>query len=96
MSILQQTSLYRVDQQDKTLVIACHQKASPELVYFGDALPKGTSLESVYLSQQAGIPQAMLDQPAAMSLIPEAGRGWLQSPAVEAQALDRPVWAMRK
>ncbi|RBO82718.1 alpha-galactosidase [Marinomonas aquiplantarum] len=95
MSISQQTSLYRVDQQDKTLVIACHQKASPELVYFGDALPKETSLESVYLSQQAGIPQAMLDQPAAMSLIPEAGRGWLQSPAVEAQALDRPVWAMR-
>ncbi|AEF54967.1 alpha-galactosidase [Marinomonas posidonica] len=95
MTELNTIRFHRLDQQNKTLVIASHQNASPELVYFGDALPKATELDSLYLSQQAGIPQAMMDQPAAMSLIPEAGRGWMQSPAVEASAADRPAWAMR-
>ena len=91
-------SLYRQDlpqqnAQGKTLVIACPEQGAPELLYFGDALPKTTDLNSLYLSQQAAIPQAMMDKPTPMSLIPEAGRGWLQTAGVEAMAADRPAWA---
>ncbi|MBU1293404.1 MAG: alpha-galactosidase, partial [Gammaproteobacteria bacterium] len=103
MSEVKNVSFYRQDlltkdllgkeQQGKTLVIACPKQGAPELLYFGDALPKTTDLASVYLSQQAAIPQGMMDKPTPMSLIPEAGRGWLQTPAVEAIAEDRPVWA---
>jgi alpha-galactosidase len=74
-------------------VIACHPKASPELVYFADALPADTDLASLFASTRRAIAQGMMDKPAAMSLIPESGRGWLQSPAVEASADDRPTWA---
>ena len=86
---------YRQDSKDqsKTLVIACPQQGSPELLYFGDVLPEETDLSAVYMSQQAAIPQAMMDKPVPMSLLPEAGRGWLQTPAVEASAQDRPTWA---
>lgn len=86
--------LYRQDQDGKTLVIACPFEGAPELVYFGQALPDDTHLKSLYLSQQQAIPQAYMDKPVRMSLIPEAGRGWLQSPGVEASAVDRPAWAM--
>jgi alpha-galactosidase len=86
-------SCYRQAQQGKTLVIACPKEGSPELAYWGNILPETTSIECLYLAQQMAVPQAMLDQPATMSLVPEAGRGWLQSPAVEAHAKDRPVWA---
>jgi alpha-galactosidase len=91
-------SFYRQDllgqePQGKTLVIACPQQGAPELVFFGDALPATTALESLYLSKQMAIANAMMDKPAPMSLIPEVGRGWLQSPAMEASAEDRPVWA---
>lgn len=86
-------SVYRQDQQGKTLVIACPEKGAPELMYFGSALPDRTSLNDLYLAKQMAVPQAMLDKPAAMSLIPEAGRGWLHPPAVEASALNRPVWS---
>lgn len=86
---------YRQDSKDqsKTLVIACPKQGSPELLYFGDALPAQTDLSAVYMSQLAAIPQAMMDKPVPMSLLPEAGRGWLQTPAVEASAEDRPTWA---
>lgn len=87
-------ALYRQDRQHKTLVIACPQEGAPELVYFGQVLPAQTHLKSLYLSQQQAIPQAFIDTPAPMTLIPEAGRGWLQSPGVEASAADRPAWAM--
>lgn len=86
-------SFYRQDHQGKTLVVACPQEGAPELMYFGDALPENTSLEHLYLAKQMAVPQAMLDQPATMSLVPEAGRGWLQSPAVEASALNRSAWS---
>ncbi|SBS29789.1 Alpha-galactosidase [Marinomonas spartinae] len=87
-------ALYRQDRQNQTLVIACPQDGAPELLYFGRALPKDTHLNSLYWSQQQATQQASLDVPAPMSLIPEAGQGWLQSPGVEASAVDRPAWAM--
>lgn len=94
MTMYVQTSFYRQDKQDKTLIVACHKDAAPELLYFGEALPKETQLDALYLSQQMAVPQAMLDKPASLSLIPEAGRGWMQSPGVEASADDRSTWAL--
>ena len=87
-------SFHRQDRCGKSLIIACPFAGAPQLVYFGESLPLSTSSESLYLASQQGIANAMLDQPAPMSLVPEAGRGWLQSPGIEASADDRPAWAM--
>ncbi|WP_191601993.1 alpha-galactosidase [Marinomonas algicola] len=93
MTALANTGFYRQDKAGKTLILACPEKGAPELVYFGLALPFDTPSENVYLAMQSGVPQAMLEEPPRLSLLPEAGRGWLQSPAVEVTALDRPTWA---
>ena len=83
----------RQDSSEQTLVLMCPEKGSPQLVYFGSLLPASTALESLFLSQQSSIPQAMLDHPAPLSLVPESGRGWLASPALEVSADDRATWS---
>lgn len=95
MVTLSSLSFHRQDRNGKSLIIVCPQLGAPQLVYFGDALPSSTASESLYMSAQQGIANAMFDQPAPISLVPEAGRGWLQAPGVEASAEDRPVWSMR-
>lgn len=93
MTQFSDVAFYRQDNAGKSLLLACPAAAAPEMLYFGDALPVETDMASVYRSQQAGIPQAMLDHPARLSLLPEAGRGWMQSPGVEVHATDRPAWS---
>jgi len=90
-----QEGYLRQDDGAKTLILFCPVDAAPRLIYFGSSLPLLTDLSALNLSQQGSIPQAMLDQPAPMSLLPEAGLGWLASPAMELQAIDRPAWAPR-
>ena len=85
----------RQDDGAKTLVVFCPKEGAPELLYFSSSLPLLTDLSALRLSQQAGIPQAMLDHPAPLSLLPETGRGWQASPAMELEAQDRPAWAPR-
>lgn len=86
-------SLLRQDVSDFTLVLACPEQGAPQLAYWGAVLPATTDLQALYLAQQMGVPQAMLDHPPALSLLPEAGRGWLQSPAVEVSSAVRASWA---
>jgi alpha-galactosidase len=99
MNVKQLTKVHhdyiRQDDGGKTLVVFCPEEGSPELVYFAPSLPLETDLVALRLSQQSSTPQAMLDQPAPLSLLPEAGRGWQGSPAMELQAEDRPAWAPR-
>ena len=90
-----QSDFLRQDVAGKTLVIYCPQEGAPELVYFATSLPLETDLAALKLSQQTSIPQAMLDEPASLSLLPEAGKGWQGSPAMEIAANDRPAWAPR-
>ena len=85
----------RQDVADKTLVLYCPKVGAPELVYFSTSLPLETDLVALRLSQQTSIPQAMLGEPAPLSLLPEAGKGWQGSPAMEIAASDRPTWAPR-
>ena len=85
----------RQDVADKTLVLYCPKVGAPELLYFSTSLPLETDLVALRLSQQTSIPQAMLDEPAPLSLLPEAGKGWQGSPAMEIAANDRPTWAPR-
>ncbi len=94
MAVLANTDFYRQDNAGKTLLLACPEKGAPELVYFGNVLPVDTDASHLYLALQAGVPQAMLEHPPRLSLLPEAGRGWLQSPAVEVNAVDRPAWSV--
>ncbi|TBR43822.1 alpha-galactosidase [Marinomonas agarivorans] len=81
------------DHNWQTLVLFCPKKGAPELLYFGAKLPADTNLVALHLSQQPSTPQAMLDEPAPLSLLPETGRGWLASPAVEVVAEDRAAWS---
>ena len=83
----------RQDCSNQTLVLLCPVKGAPELDYLGSNLPESTDLGSLYLSQQGSTPQAMLDNPVPLSLVPENGRGWLGSPAVEVSAQDRAAWS---
>ncbi|GAB3482879.1 alpha-galactosidase [Marinomonas epiphytica] len=85
---------YRQDKNLKTLLLACSGNCAPQLIYYGDSLPLDTDLSCLYESLALPIPQAMLDKPAPLSLLPEAGRGWMQAPAVEASSDERPVWGL--
>lgn len=87
------SDFYRQDQGGQTLIIACPPSGSPELLYLGQALPTQLDSASLSLAQSAGVPQAMLDQPAPLSLVPENGRGWQTSAPIRLTAEDRPVWS---
>lgn len=89
----QKGNFLRQDQNEQTLVVFCPAQGAPELVYLGKTLPAETDLATVYLSQQTSTPQAMLDNPAPLALLPETGRGWLASPAIEVMAQDRATWS---
>ncbi|TDO95812.1 alpha-galactosidase [Marinomonas balearica] len=84
----------RQDCAGKTLILALPDQGAPELLYFGEELPAHTNIESVYLVLSSALPNSSLNEPYRLSLIPEAGRGWMATPGVEVFSNELAAWSL--
>jgi alpha-galactosidase len=84
----------RLDGSATTLVFAW-DSGIPIAVYHGKKLPKDIDLDVLVAISERPLPQATLDDNAAISLHPEIGRGFLGHPALIAHrpSSNAPGWA---
>lgn len=84
----------RLDGSTTTLVLAW-EAGIPFAVYHGKKLPAGIDLDVLVAISERPLPQATLDDNAAISLHPETGRGFLGHPALIAHRPSSPApgWA---
>ena len=71
----------RLDSEEKTYILAVHEKKIPCLVYWGDALPAEEIEEALYPVTLPPVFQGGLDTPYQLNVFPEGGTGFRGSPA---------------
>lgn len=76
------TNFYRLDGVHDTLVLQSESARLPRLLYWGRSLPIDTDLHALAVVAQRPVPHGGLDQEEEVSLLPEPGRGFTDSPGL--------------
>ncbi|TGG95466.1 alpha-galactosidase [Natronospirillum operosum] len=75
-----------------SLVLSCPDDGLPAIIYWGAKLPEHTDTQALGLLHSKPAHGGTLDNHPPLSLVPEAGRGFLGAAGLEGQA-DRKHWA---
>ena len=79
---------WRLDDDRQTLVLAARDDRLAEVVYWGAALPRTEDLAALYEAGVTDVTGGMLDQPAELSICPEASRSFPGQPGLVLRRTD--------
>jgi alpha-galactosidase len=75
-----------------SVVIDSSQSGAPTIIHWGAALG---AVDALAVLADRPVPNAMLDSPAPLSIVPEHGSGFLGRPGIEGHRADGSGWAPR-
>ena len=79
---------WRLDTTRQTLCLGSENGGVPSVIYWGAPLPLSEDLSQVALAHIPDVAAGMLDETAALSLCPEAARGFPGQPGLQARDLN--------